>query len=85
MLPIALLALTLASLYSIQKAPEELRMTAIVFMTAPTGLAFLLAYFLSAEETRVYYGIAAAIGGWALGANIYDSKRKKYLAAKPQE
>jgi uncharacterized membrane protein (GlpM family) len=81
MLPIALIALAVASLYSIAKAPEELRMTAIVFMTTPPALAFLLAYFLSGEDTRVYYGIAAAIFGWVVGANIYDSKRKKSLKA----
>ncbi len=60
-------------------------MTAIVFMTAPTGIAFLVAYFLSGEDTRAYYGIAAAIGGWVVGANIYDSKRKASLKENEAE
>ncbi|MCP4445066.1 MAG: hypothetical protein GY811_06935 [Myxococcales bacterium] len=54
----------------------------IVFMMVPPALAFGIAYFLSGEDTRVYYGIAGAIGGWVVGANIYDSKRKKSLKAK---
>ena len=83
MLAIALLAIFAVSLYSIVKAPEELRTKAIIFMIAPPAVGFGLAYFLSGEDTRVYYALAGAIGGWAIGSNIYDSMRKKHLAAKP--
>lgn len=77
MLPLALLALLGVTIYSVLKAPEELRIKAIVLMTLPPIAGFALCYFLSADDTRVYYGLAGAIGSWIVGSNIYDSQRKK--------
>ena len=77
MLPLALLALLGVTIYSVLKAPEELRSKAIFWMTLPPIVGFGLLYFLSADDTRVYYGLAGAIGSWVVGSNIYDAQRKK--------
>lgn len=80
MLPLALIALAITSLYSIAKAPTALRVSAGVLFTLPAGLGYVIAYFAATtEDTRVFYPIAGAIGGWIVGAIVFDTLRKRHL------
>jgi hypothetical protein len=80
MLPLALIALAITSLYSIAKAPIALRVSAAVLFTVPAGLGYAVAYFAATtEDTRVFYPIAGAIAGWIVGAVVFDTLRKRHL------
>ena len=77
MLQIALIALAITSAYSIFRAPASLRLTAVLLFVVPPIVCYGIAYVLAPDkDTRIYYPIAGAIFGWAIGALIYDARRK---------
>ena len=79
MLLIALVLILAASVYSVAKAPEDLRIKAVCWMVIPCFIGFVGVFFFFMDDViaRGYYGVAGAIAGWAVGALAYDSKRKK--------
>jgi peptidoglycan/LPS O-acetylase OafA/YrhL len=83
MLPLAILGLASASVWSVIKAPESLRTIAAVLFLLPASLGGIVTHSLTTDPSaKAYYGIAGAIGGWMVGALIYDNRRKKLLAAE---
>ncbi len=83
MLQIVIGILVIGTLFVLFKAPSELRVTAIVLIAIAAAVGTAGGYLAGSDDTtRLYYAIAGAMGGWIVGAAIYDRKRKQFLADK---
>lgn len=83
LLQIAIGILVIGTGFVLLKAPSELRMTAIALIAVAAAVGTAGGYLAGSDgTTRFFYAIAGAMGGWIVGAAIYDRKRKQFLADK---